>query len=123
MHQQHQHIQDDGHPGDALDERGSYDRDVADRTPGRPADRAVQDGSDRQGSPDADGGSHRVDGADRPEFREPAPLPTTFGAPTVGGAVAASALAGDRRDPRADETARPGDGVAEDRIDGIDDGD
>lgn len=62
--------------------------------------------------------------ADGPEFHEPAPVPTAFGATTVAGAVAASALASgnpaDERDPRDEETARPGDGLAEDRIDDID---
>jgi hypothetical protein len=52
---------------------------------------------------------------DEAGFHPPAPVPTAFGAPTVGGAVAASALAsGDRTaepDPREEETVRPGDGV------------
>jgi hypothetical protein len=56
---------------------------------------------------------------DRAEFHEPAPQPTVFGAPTVGGAVAASAMASgnpvDERDPREEDTAGLGDGVAEDQ--------
>ncbi|MGW4502473.1 hypothetical protein ACWENR_28185, partial [Micromonospora sp. NPDC004336] len=53
----------------------------------------------------------------RPEFHEPGPVPTAFGATTVGGAVAASALANpdpeNEPDPRAEWTARPGDGAAD----------
>ncbi|WP_434741454.1 hypothetical protein [Micromonospora sp. SH-82] len=82
-------------PEDALDDRGTFD------------DPKVADGRDA-----------------RPDFHEPAPVPTTFGATTVGGAVAASAMAGDRpedeRDPRGEETARPGDG-APGRTDRFDD--
>jgi hypothetical protein len=56
----------------------------------------------------------RTDDPDRSEFHEPAPLPTTFGAPTVGGAVAASALASEERsaelDARDDETVGPDNG-------------
>ncbi|MFF3855254.1 hypothetical protein [Micromonospora sp. NPDC002575] len=74
-------------PEDVLDDRGTFD------------DPTVADG--------------RGDGA--PEFHEPAPLPTAFGATTVGGAVAASAMASgrpeDERDPRGEDTARPGDGA------------
>ncbi|WP_328343534.1 hypothetical protein [Micromonospora sp. NBC_00421] len=55
------------------------------------------------------------DGDGRPEFHEPAPLPTAFGATSVGDAVAASALAGgrpqDERDARDEDTALPGDGA------------
>lgn len=62
------------------------------------------------------------DGA--PEFHEPAPLPTAFGAASVGDAVAASAMASgrpeDERDPRGEDTARPGDG-APGRTDAFDD--
>lgn len=53
---------------------------------------------------------------DRPEFRRPAPVPSAFGAPSVGGAVAASALAGraeEAPDARAESTARPGDGAVD----------
>jgi hypothetical protein len=61
----------------------------------------------------------RTDETDRVEFHEPAPLPTTFGAPTVGGAVAASAMASgnrtDQRDARDDETVGPDNGLANDQ--------
>ncbi|GAB3962525.1 hypothetical protein [Plantactinospora veratri] len=66
----------------------------------------------------------RSDARDRsgaPEFHEPAPLPTSFGATSVGGAVAASALAGSHRDPRNEDTVRSGDGPVDDRIDGVGD--
>jgi hypothetical protein len=92
-------------PEDALDERGSYDNDLATSGPG----------------PWSDGDPGDPGGRDRPEFHEPAPLPTSFGAPTVGGAVAASALAGSHRDAREEDTVRSGDGPAEDRIDGVGD--
>ncbi|MBF9131006.1 hypothetical protein I0C86_18870 [Plantactinospora sp. S1510] len=69
----------------------------------------------------ADGEQVDGDARNRPEFHEPAPLPTSFGAPTVGGAVAASALAGSHRDAREEDTVRSGDGPAEDRIDGVGD--
>ncbi len=79
----------------------------------------------------------RADGTHegRPPFHEPAPQPTAFGASTVGGAVAASAMAGpenDRwsatdRDSAADSgvgddrTVAPGDGVVTgDRTDPVD---
>ncbi|WP_326562925.1 hypothetical protein [Micromonospora sp. NBC_01796] len=59
-------------------------------------------------------GRDRADDPDRTEYHEPAPLPTTFGAPTVGGAVAASALASGNRtdefDARVDETVGPDNG-------------
>ncbi len=73
------------------------DRDRPDADRARPSD----------GRPDDDG--------ERVEFHQPAPVPTAFGATTVGGAVAASALASprpeDERDPREEGTARPGDGA------------
>ncbi|TDC72741.1 hypothetical protein E1193_27070 [Micromonospora sp. KC606] len=79
-----------GTPEDVLDDRGTFD------------DPTVTDAAD-----DRDGG--------RPEFHEPAPLPTAFGAATVGDAVAASALASgrpeDERDARQEDTAMPGDGA------------
>lgn len=53
---------------------------------------------------------------DRPEFHRPAPVPSAFGAPSVGGAVAASALAGgaeEAPDARAESTARAGDGAVD----------
>ncbi|MFG2064240.1 hypothetical protein ACGFIK_22790 [Micromonospora sp. NPDC048871] len=57
------------------------------------------------------------------EFHEPGPVPSAFGATTVGGAVAASALASplpqDQPDPRAERTARPGDGAADGTGEGL----
>ncbi|MEV6694099.1 hypothetical protein AB0M35_21760 [Micromonospora sp. NPDC051196] len=57
------------------------------------------------------------------EFHEPGPVPTAFGATTVGGAVAASALASprpeDEPDPRAERTARPGDGAVDGEREGL----
>ncbi|MFY1704036.1 hypothetical protein ACN28G_20245 [Micromonospora sp. WMMA1923] len=88
----------DGVPEDALDDRGTFD------DPSVRDERAGRGGSD--------------------DFHEPAPVPTAFGATTVGSAVAASALAGgrpeDERDPRGEDTARPGDG-APGRTDRFDD--
>ncbi|MDW5323481.1 hypothetical protein [Plantactinospora sp. KLBMP9567] len=78
------------------------------------------DGPERVGDADEDRDGAR-DGSGAPEFHEPAPLPTSFGAPTVGGAVAAAALAGSHRDPRNEDTVRSGDGPADDRIDGVGD--
>lgn len=56
---------------------------------------------------------------DEPVHHDPVEQPTAFGAATVGGAVAASAMAGperlhDQRDPRADDTVRAGDGPVPD---------
>ncbi|MCM0678657.1 hypothetical protein NCC78_28880, partial [Micromonospora phytophila] len=92
-------------PEDALDDRGTFDD---------PAVAGERTSDDR----DAD---ERTDGRDndgrRPEFHEPGPVPTAFGATTVGGAVAASALASpypeDEPDPRTESTARPGDGAVD----------
>ncbi|PWR06873.1 hypothetical protein DKT69_35895 [Micromonospora sicca] len=93
-------------PEDALDDRGTFD------------DPAVA------GARDPDGEAADTDRAGRPEFHEPAPLPTAFGATTVSDAVAASAMASgrpeDERDPRGEDTARPGDG-APGRTDAFDD--
>lgn len=121
MRQQHQQIQENPRPEDALDERGSYDNSAAAAERADGVGPAAGDRTDRDGASAEDGDARRIDGAERPEFHEPAPLPTAFGATSVGGAVASSALAGDRRDPREEELARAGDGVTEDRIDGIDD--
>ncbi|NJP33040.1 hypothetical protein [Micromonospora thermarum] len=86
-------------PEDALDDRGTFD------DPRVAGDRDTGD-RDRDRRADAEG---------RPEFHEPGPVPTAFGATTVGGAVAASALASgrpeDEPDPRTESTARPGDGA------------
>jgi hypothetical protein len=56
---------------------------------------------------------------DEPVHHDPVEQPTAFGAATVGGAVAASAMAGperlhEQRDPRADDTVRTGDGPVPD---------
>ena len=60
---------------------------------------------------------------ERAEFHEPGPVPTAFGATTVGGAVAASALASprpeDEPDPRVERTARPGDGAVDGEREGL----
>ncbi|QOC90609.1 hypothetical protein [Micromonospora craniellae] len=57
------------------------------------------------------------------EVTEPAPVPTAFGATSVGGAVAASAMASprpeDEIDPRAERTARPGDGAVDGEREGL----
>ncbi|MDM4720483.1 hypothetical protein QTQ03_13180 [Micromonospora sp. WMMA1363] len=70
---------------------------------------------DRDTGPNREGSDRGRQTADRPEFHDPAPVPTAFGATTVGGAVAAAALASgraeDEPDPRTEATARPGDGV------------
>lgn len=59
----------------------------------------------------------RTDADDRGGFHRPGPVPTAFGATTVGGAVAASALADPvpaaEPDPREERTARPGDGAVD----------
>lgn len=102
---------------DGDDDRGSSDRgDLADAS-------QADSGTDPRGDADdpAADGSDRTDTRDRPDFHEPAPLPTSFGAPTVGGAVAAAAMAGSHRDAREEDTVRSGDGPAEDRIDGVGD--
>ncbi|MFC4019395.1 hypothetical protein ACFOW4_15830 [Micromonospora sp. GCM10011542] len=86
-------------PEDALDDRGTFD------------DPAVADGTDRRRRSD----DRSTDGTGEGGFHEPGPLPTVFGATTVADAVAASALASprpeDQPDPRAERTARPGDGA------------
>ncbi|MCW3815577.1 hypothetical protein ONA91_14045 [Micromonospora sp. DR5-3] len=109
-------------PEDALDDRGTFDdpavvgeraddrRDAEpDRT--RAYDREIRDAE----AADVDG---------RPEYHDPAPLPTVFGATTVADAVAASAMASgrpeDERDARGEDTAQPGDG-APGRTDAYDD--
>ncbi|MTK04515.1 hypothetical protein [Micromonospora sp. CP22] len=88
---------------DAFDE--PTDRDLSEPDRGRPWD----------GRPGADD--------EAAEFNEPGPVPTAFGATTVGGAVAASAMASprpeDERDPRDEETARPGDGAVDGEREGL----
>lgn len=69
-------------------------------------------------SPDPERAGDHTAGPDQPEFHDPAPLPTAFGATTVSGAAAAAALASPDRtmeyDPRDDRTAADGDGMAVD---------
>ncbi|MGI5215018.1 hypothetical protein [Plantactinospora sp. CA-290183] len=101
--------------GDLADASQADARDANPAEPAGPGDDPGDDPSDDD--PAGSGGSTR------PEFHEPAPLPTAFGATSVGAAVAASAMASgnpaDERDPREEDTVRPGDGVADDRIDGL----
>lgn len=96
-------------PEDALDDRGTFDDpSVAPRRDGQGDDRTAERRNDTTG-----------DEAGRPDFHQPGPVPTAFGATTVGGAVAASALASpipaDEPDPREERTARPGDGATGER--------
>ncbi|MFI1193480.1 hypothetical protein ACH4T9_09485 [Micromonospora sp. NPDC020750] len=105
-------------PEDVLDDRGTFD------DPAVTGERGGEHGADRQGERRRDADDlddtrpYDVRDADpdrAPEFHEPAPLPTAFGATTVGDAVAASAMASgrpeDERDPRGEDTAQPGDGA------------
>ncbi|KWV33804.1 hypothetical protein [Micromonospora rifamycinica] len=113
---------DDADRDDAHDRHRANDPDtVVDRDDAhdreRTGDRDIVVDRDAVGERDApaerDGVADR-DGDRRPEFHEPAPLPTAFGATSVGDAVAASALAGgaqDERDARDEHTALPGDGA------------
>ncbi|MFG1890240.1 hypothetical protein ACGFIR_20530 [Micromonospora sp. NPDC049051] len=110
-------------PEDALDDRGTFDdpavagddgRSTDELSGGRGAGRVRSDDrdtDDRVGSRSDDRDADR----DRTEFHEPGPVPTAFGATSVGGAVAASALASplpeDEPDPRTESTAQPGDGA------------
>jgi hypothetical protein len=82
------------------------DRERADGTVDGATDGTVDGAAD--GTPDGDAGA--------PPFHEPAPQPTAFGAATVGGAVAASALA-DPQDDRYDRGDAGGGGVTEADID------
>ncbi|MFF0656971.1 hypothetical protein [Micromonospora tulbaghiae] len=107
-------------PEDALDDRGTFDDPaVADQRRDAEVDetRAYDAGELRDAA-------DRTDDDGRPPYHEPAPLPTAFGAATVGDAVAASALASgrpqDERDAREEDTAAPGDG-APGRTDPLDD--
>ncbi|MDG4795920.1 hypothetical protein [Micromonospora sp. WMMD1082] len=90
---------------DTLDEPTDRDRSETDADRARPWD----------GRPGEDG--------DRADFNEPGPVPTAFGATTVGGAVAASALANPRPeyepDPREESTAQPGDGAVDGEREGV----
>ncbi|RKN18079.1 hypothetical protein D7147_19300 [Micromonospora musae] len=96
-------------PEDALDDRGTFD------------DPSVTGDDARTGRTDADDDTRVARTAQRDAgeggFHEPGPVPTALGAPTVAGAVAASALASprpeDEPDAREERTARPGDGAEE----------
>ncbi|MFG2057033.1 hypothetical protein ACGFI9_23730 [Micromonospora sp. NPDC048930] len=119
-------------PEDALDDRGTFDdptvageraderhADTADETDTRSDETRAYDARDTRDAEAAD-----ADGDRRPPYHDPAPLPTVFGATTVGDAVAASAMASgrpeDERDARGEDTAVPGDG-APGRTDAFDD--
>ncbi|MCP3784569.1 hypothetical protein NLX85_14445 [Micromonospora sp. A3M-1-15] len=109
-------------PEDALDDRGTFDDPAVagERADRREAEldetRAYEAGDLRD--------AEAADADDRPVYHDPAPLPTTFGAASVGDAVAASAMASgrpeDERDPRGEDTVAPGDG-APGRTDAFDD--
>ncbi|WP_174533830.1 hypothetical protein, partial [Micromonospora chalcea] len=106
-------------PEDALDDRGTFDDPaVADGRHDDGIDDRHDDEVDETRAYDAgelSDAADRTDDDGRPPFHEPAPLPTAFGAATVGDAVAASALASgrpqDERDARDEDTAVPGDGA------------
>ncbi|MDG4805875.1 hypothetical protein O7634_03785 [Micromonospora sp. WMMD1120] len=108
-------------PEDALDERGTFD----DRAAHQRTDDTDRDATDDDGLSDGADARHRRDGRadDDGGFHEPGPLPTVFGATTVGDAVAASALASprpqDQPDPRAERTAAPGDGAEDGEREGL----
>jgi hypothetical protein len=109
-------------PEDALDDRGTFD------DPAVAGERADRAGADLDETRAYDAGELRdaeaAETGDRPVYHDPAPLPTAFGATSVGDAVAASAMASgrpeDERDPRGEDTAVPGDG-APGRTDAFDD--
>ncbi|MGW0242709.1 hypothetical protein [Micromonospora chalcea] len=119
-------------PEDALDDRGTFDDpavadDRHDDGSGARHDDEVDETRAYDAGELSDAADRTDDGRDddgRPPFHEPAPLPTAFGAATVGDAVAASALASgrpqDERDARDEDTAVPGDG-APGRTDPLDD--
>ncbi|MFC5926158.1 hypothetical protein [Micromonospora vulcania] len=102
-------------PEDALDDRGTFDDPTA-------VDKSTDD-SGRHGRTDERYGDTSDARTDEEEFHEPGPLPTTFGATTVGDAVAASALASpnreDQPDPRGERTASPGDGAEDGEREGL----
>ncbi|MEV0004012.1 hypothetical protein AB0H28_17235 [Micromonospora sp. NPDC050980] len=101
-------------PEDALDDRGTFD-DPAVGDERSPDETRAHDADDLRDEADRPDDDEARDDDGRPAFHEPAPLPTAFGAATVGDAVAASALAGgrpqDERDARGEDTAVPGDGA------------
>ncbi|MER7440527.1 hypothetical protein [Micromonospora avicenniae] len=102
-------------PEDALDDRGTFD------------DPSVAGDGHRTGRTDADDDTRVARTAERDAgeggFHEPGPVPTALGAPTVAGAVAASALASpraeDEPDAREERTASPGDGAEEGDREGL----
>lgn len=120
-----------GVPEDAIDDRGSFDapqraehhdpdREHHDRNGTRlDRDHEHHDRDDAHLNGAAartdDVEATTADGPRRDDVDQPAPVPTAFGATTVGGAVAASALASPvpaaEPDPRQERTARPGDGA------------
>ncbi|MGW4297508.1 hypothetical protein ACWEH1_31385, partial [Micromonospora chersina] len=109
-------------PEDALDDRGTFD------DPAVAGERADRREAELDETRAYDAGDLRdaeaADADERPVYHDPAPLPTTFGAASVGDAVAASAMASgrpeDERDPRGEDTVAPGDG-APGRTDAFDD--
>ncbi|MET7469931.1 hypothetical protein ABZU22_22130 [Micromonospora sp. NPDC005222] len=113
-------------PEDALDDRGTFDDPaVATERGDTEADERRDAVTDERNDAEVDetrayDAGELPDAADRTDdgrapYHDPAPLPTAFGAATVGDAVAASALAGgrpqDERDARDEDTAAPGDGA------------
>ncbi|WP_422754871.1 hypothetical protein [Micromonospora sp. WMMD708] len=107
------------HDGDGIDDRDGFDNHDGYHGPraddGSPLTHPhPRDDADLATDPETAAGTG-PDGDRRPEFHEPAPLPTAFGATSVGDAVAASALAGgrpqDERDARDEDLAVPGDGT------------
>ncbi|MEU4661810.1 hypothetical protein AB0F83_08665, partial [Micromonospora chalcea] len=99
-------------PEDALDDRGTFDDpavadDRHDDGTGARHDDEVDETRAYDAGELSDAADRTDDGRDddgRPPFHEPAPLPTAFGAATVGDAVAASALASGR--PQDERDAR-----------------
>ncbi|MFG2168495.1 hypothetical protein [Micromonospora chersina] len=109
-------------PEDALDDRGTFDDPAV---AGERADRREAEFDETRAYDAGDlRDAEAADADDRPVYHDPAPLPTTFGAASVGDAVAASAMASgrpeDERDPRGEDTVAPGDG-APGRTDAFDD--
>ncbi|WP_406105552.1 hypothetical protein [Micromonospora globbae] len=114
-------------PEDALDDRGTFD-DPSVAGDDRSRRTGDDDRSPRAGGDGATDDDTRVTrtarrDADEGGFHDPAPVPTALGAPTVAGAVAASALASprpeDEVDAREERTARPGDGAEEGEREGL----
>jgi hypothetical protein len=125
----------DARPGVAEDARPGV---AEDARPGDAGDARPEDAGDATPEDAELADRERADGTDegRPPFHEPAPQPTAFGASTVGGAVAASAMANPQNDSWSattrdsaassgvgdDRTVAPGDGVVADDRDGDPDG-